>query len=297
MICMSEKHNSNAKERWEHFRDTIYEAAFSTFGKKTKSSADWFDAHLNIMLPVTEEKRNALNAYKAYPTQQNVQTLRAARNKVQSTARRCANQYWLDLCAKIQTAADTGNIKGMYDGIKMALGPTQKKFAPLKSSGEVLKDSDKQMQRWVEYYSELYARENTVSDEALNSIECLPTLHELDREPDFEEIAKAMKSLASGKTPGNDGIPPEILKCCQEKTLPRASGNPGISLLSIAGKLFARVVLERLKTLADRVYPESQCGFRANRSTTDNQTWYSPYNNYKKNAGNSRNPSTWRSSI
>ena len=42
-----------------------------------------------------------------------------------------------------------------------------------------------------------------------------------------------------------------------------------ISLLSIVGKAFARVVLNRLQLLADRVYPESQCGFRAKRSTID----------------------------
>ena len=35
------------------------------------------------------------------------------------------------------------------------------------------------------------------------------------------------------------------------------------------GKLFARVVLNRLKKLADRVYQESQCGFRRNPSTID----------------------------
>ena len=43
----------------------------------------------------------------------------------------------------------------------------------------------------------------------------------------------------------------------------------GISLLSIGGKQLARVVLKRLQVLADKVYPESQCGFRANKSTTD----------------------------
>ena len=32
----------------------------------------------------------------------------------------------------------------------------------------------------------------------------------------------------------------------------------GISLLSIVGKTFARVMLNRLKTLAERVYPEAQ---------------------------------------
>ena len=43
----------------------------------------------------------------------------------------------------------------------------------------------------------------------------------------------------------------------------------GISLMSIVGKCFARVVLMRLQKIADRVYPESQSGFRAERSTTD----------------------------
>ena len=40
-----------------------------------------------------------------------------------------------------------------------------------------------------------------------------------------------------------------------------------IILLSIVGKVFARVVLKRLQVLAEQVYPESQCGFRDNRST------------------------------
>uniref|UniRef100_A0A8W8JBQ4 Reverse transcriptase domain-containing protein n=1 Tax=Magallana gigas TaxID=29159 RepID=A0A8W8JBQ4_MAGGI len=43
----------------------------------------------------------------------------------------------------------------------------------------------------------------------------------------------------------------------------------GTSLLSTVGKVFARVILIRLPKLADRVYPESQCGFRSKRSTID----------------------------
>ena len=35
----------------------------------------------------------------------------------------------------------------------------------------------------------------------------------------------------------------------------------GISLLTIVGKLLARVVLKRFQVLADRVYPKSQYGF------------------------------------
>ena len=41
----------------------------------------------------------------------------------------------------------------------------------------------------------------------------------------------------------------------------------GISLRSIVGKVVARVILIRLQKLAERIYPELQCGFRAERST------------------------------
>ena len=43
----------------------------------------------------------------------------------------------------------------------------------------------------------------------------------------------------------------------------------GISLLNIVSKLFAKVVLMKLRVLAERIYPESQCKFRAKRTTVD----------------------------
>ena len=43
----------------------------------------------------------------------------------------------------------------------------------------------------------------------------------------------------------------------------------GISLLNIVGKLFAKVVLMKLRVLAERIYPEFQCGFKAKRATID----------------------------
>ena len=93
--------------------------------------------HLTIsieMRPLIEAKRAALIAYKQSPSERNLHILRAARSKVQQTARQCANEYWTQLSQDIQTAAITGNIRGMYDGIKKALGPSKSKTVPLKSS-------------------------------------------------------------------------------------------------------------------------------------------------------------------
>ena len=160
------------------------------------------------------------------------------------------------------------------------------------------------MERWVEHYSEIYSRENSVVDSALDAIEPLPIMEDLDAKPTLEELSKAIDSLACGKAPGTDGIPPDLIKRCKSSLLQprhdtlcqfwREGGVPqdmkdakvvtlyknkgdrsdcnnyrGISLLSIVGKVYACVLLVRLQQLAERVYPESQCGFRAERSTVD----------------------------
>ena len=63
------------------------------------------------------------------------------------------------------------------------------------------------MERWAEHYQELYSRENRVTSEAIESTDQLPVLEELDNPPSVEVLSKAINSLASGKAPGNDGIP------------------------------------------------------------------------------------------
>ena len=193
----------------------------------------------------------------------------------------------------------------MYEGIKTATGPTQCKSAPLKSSsGELIIDKGKQMDRWKEHYSNLYSRPSTVSESALSAMEQFTVMHELDELPTLSELSKAIDQLAPGKAPGSDEIPPDLIKQCQtvllkpiydllcccwaEGEVPQdmrdtkivtlyknkgersdCNNYRGISLLSIVGKIYARVLLVRLQKLAERVYPESQCGFRAGRSTID----------------------------
>ncbi|XP_019625432.1 PREDICTED: uncharacterized protein LOC109470795 [Branchiostoma belcheri] len=262
---------SSPVERWNYIRDAIYTSAMGTFGKRERHNPDW-----------------------------------KARNDAQRTARRSANDYWLNLCEGIQLSADCGNIRAMYDGMKKAFGPSITKTAPLKTAtGDIITDRGKQMERWAEHYKELYSRENVVSAAAIENTDTLSLMDELDTPPTIDELRKAINSLASGKAPGSDGIPPEVVKagkntalhhhlhelllqCSEEGAAPQDMRNASIitlyknkgdrsdcnnyrriSLLSIVGKAFARVVLNRLQKLAERVYPEAQCGFRAKRSTID----------------------------
>ena len=127
----------------------------------------------------------------------------------------------------------------------------------------------------------------------------------MDELPSMQELIKAIEQTKSGKAAGVDGIPPEFWKsggpvfysklhklffCCWEQgKLPRdlhnavivtlyknkggnsdCSNYQGITLLSIAGKIFARVLLNRLvRIIAEDHLSETQCGFRANWETTD----------------------------
>ena len=43
----------------------------------------------------------------------------------------------------------------------------------------------------------------------------------------------------------------------------------GISLLDVGGKLFSKIIQQRLQTVAEKVLPDSQCGFRAGRGCID----------------------------
>ena len=121
----------------------------------------------------------------------------------------------------------------------------------------------------------------------------------------IKEINKAIEQVRSSQAAGVDGTPPKLWKeggpelhsnlhellvsgweqdqvtsdLCDAiiATLYKNNGEisdyssySGIILLSIAGKIFAHVLLKRLvSTVAEDHLPEIQCGFRANRGTAD----------------------------
>ena len=44
-------------------------------------------------------------------------------------------------------------------------------------------------------------------------------MDKLDSEPTLEDINQALDQLSSGKAPGNDGIPVEVIKCAKATLL------------------------------------------------------------------------------
>lgn len=122
--------------------------------------------------------------------------------------------------------------------------------------------------------------------------------------PTWTCSAKPLATSSIGKATGKDSIPPEILKhgkpsilqplgellcqCWVKGHIPQnmrdarmvtlyknkgdrsdCNDHRGMTFLSIVGKGFVCVALRCLQSLAPRVNPESQCVFRASRSTVD----------------------------
>ena len=301
----SEDDNTTATNTWTYLRDTIYSCALETFGTKKRRNKDWYEASAEKIEPFLERKRDSMLKLKANANHSNKTEHQRLRNEAQRAARQCANEYYTKLSEKIQQASDTGNIRAMYEGINQVIGKQIKKPAPLKAkTGELLTDKNKKLERLVEHYVDLYSTNTTVSDKALEAFPQASPFSFLDAEPTLQDVAEAIDSQQSGKAPGQDCIPPDIIKCgkevfigplhtlfckCWEEgnvpqdmrdakitTLYKNKGDRsdcnnyrGISLLSIVGKIFARVILSKLQFLGTMVYPEAQCGFRPERSTVD----------------------------
>ena len=159
--------------------------------------------------------------------------------------------------------------------------------------------------RWVKHFNSVLNRESTNSDEAIASLPQLPVKESPADPPTSAELAKALKQTSPGKAPEADRIPAYIYKNEGDMLLEQLSpllrsiweagqvlqdfkdasmvhiyqtkgdktscdNHRGISLLCIAGKFLARIILNRLIThIADSIVPESQCGFRAGRGTSN----------------------------
>ena len=103
------------------------------YGKRIRNYADWYEANLSVMEPLTAAKRSALIQYKKDPNRkQSGLFARSQAKKSTAGKRRCANEYWMKLSFSIEEASNTRNAREMYEGIKQATGPNVKKIAPLK---------------------------------------------------------------------------------------------------------------------------------------------------------------------
>ena len=75
--------------------------------------------------PFVDGKRGALASYKSSPCERTLRTLRAARSKVKQISQDVEQMTFGSNCVITYKSVLTGNLKGIYDGIKQAIGSMQ----------------------------------------------------------------------------------------------------------------------------------------------------------------------------
>ena len=202
---------------------------------------------------------------------------------------------------RIDQAYTEGNTRGAYHGIRLLKRGYQARTKLIKDAqGRILVNEEEVINRWKEFFESLLNRPNP--DDPLDQCET-QTAEELIPEPTLVEIQASIKSLKNNKSPGEDGIPAELFKYGGDiieqqflklfKIIWNKESKPedweiavmipihkkgdkldcnnyrGISLLSVAYKVFTKIIYNRLLKYTEDIIGEYQCGFRPGRSTID----------------------------
>ena len=243
---------------------------------------DWFDPNDQELQTLTSRRDQAHQ--RVLQTRSTRSTTAAYKDDcrlLQKRTRSLKSDWWERKAVELQRAADRNDMKGFYNGLKEVWGPKKKGPAHLKSTDgmESFPDSKRVVARWSEYFKKLLNVPGDINHEALDIIPQCITTTSLDEIPTMDEMARAIVCLKDGKVPGGDGIPAAVWKhggdnlftrlhqlitnAWEVGSVPQAwkdasivtihtkgdrtdSGNyRGISLLSIAGKIFARILVNK----------------------------------------------------
>ena len=212
-----------------------------------------------------------------------------------------------DICERVQHHLWSSDPRPAYRGIRALRSrkPDPQRSAVKSASGELLSEGPEVLNRWAGYFEQLHkadppARELVSRDVtpvvADPPISCDP--------PDLEEIRAAVRQLRGGRAAGICGIQAELLKAGGEAALlalhsvfsvvwrtgiipadwkrglivplwkgkgdrQDCSNYRGVTLLSVPGKVFARVILNRVRGCLLKYQRPEQSGFTPKKSTVD----------------------------
>ncbi|VDL89374.1 unnamed protein product [Schistocephalus solidus] len=158
---------------------------------------------------------------------------------------------------EIQGYADRNEMKNVFKAIKAIYGPCIKGTTPLLSSEltTLLTEKSQILKRWANHFRSVLNCSSAISYAAIERLPQVDTNNDLYLPPSLPETIRAVQQISSGKAPRNRHL---------------CDNHRGHSLLNIARKIFARILLNRLNGhLEQGLLPESQCGFHRHHGITD----------------------------
>nr|VZI50606.1 unnamed protein product [Spirometra erinaceieuropaei] len=250
-------------------------------------TAEGYTGNDDAISKLLAEKNRLHKAYVDRPTEDNWAAFYRSRRLVQQPLREMQDDWTARKAEEIQGYADRNECKN--SAIKAVCGPPTKATAPLLSADGSTPPTEKirVLQQLAENFRGALNHPFTISDAAIARLPQVKTYSDLDLPSYLHKTIKAMQPPSSRKAPGSDAMPaeemwrqgevPQDFKDATIVHIYKRKGNRqlcdnhrGISLLDIGGKIFARILLNSLNNhLEQGRLPETQCGFRRHRGTTD----------------------------
>ena len=303
-LASSTPESNSAEEQWSTLKEITYKTASEVLGFATTVHKDWFDdqdAEARSLLDDMHSTHLAWINDKTNTAKKSAYT--RARSCAQAKLCKMKNDWWQRKAEMLQSAADRHDLKIFYNELKAVYGPVKPCSTPVRDmDGTLLTDKAHILKCWADHFQTVLNQPSHFDDHVLDELPSWPVDEGLDAAPTLDEVRKSVGQMSSGKAPGTDGIPAEVLKnggscltelfCSiwKEEAVPQdfkdalivhlykrkgdracCDNHRGISLLSIAGKVLARVLLNRLShhVYSNDIIPESQSGFRTSRGTMD----------------------------
>ena len=280
-------------EMWEEISKIYKESADKTLGrKKGKPSKPY----------ITEEVFQLAKLKSKARKEQKWEEYKSLKKEIRAKIRSDKAKWLEEECAKITEANAERKSKQFFQQIKKVKGAfpqVQGRSQSLNNKeGNTLTEMNDILKRWHEYGQQLFDTgiEKPIEppDLSYEDTEPLPLLH---------EVTAAIDQLKTGKSPGLDGIPAELIKSSdtsgikalhilcnkvwetcqwpedwkrQEFVMLHKSGSAKecpnyrtIALISHASKILLIIILNRIRTKVEEELSDCQAGYRANRGTID----------------------------
>src|SRR3984885_12289194 len=272
------KTNASTTEKiWKEIRTAFTETAQQVLGQKNRrEKKPWITKKV---LEMSDERRNMKKERKL--SEENRKKYNEITRLIKKKAKNCKKVWLEEKCSEIENNTGGPNTGKIFQTVKEICGTANTRLITVKSKeGKLLNDKTEIKQRWKQYYEELYNNGNPVDRTVIKE---LPICNEHEKMESIlrEEIEMAIKNLKTKKAPGEDNITAEMIQaggdCSTEmlhtlcnqiycsKECPKDWGKAiivpihkkgdktecnnyrAISLLSIPGKVYTKVIQQRLR--------------------------------------------------
>ncbi|KAK3512527.1 hypothetical protein QTP70_015639 [Hemibagrus guttatus] len=290
------------ESEWTMFSSSIVDAAIRSCGRKVSGAGrggnpqtQWWTLEVRDAVKL---KKESYRAWLARGTPEAAEAYRQAKRTTAVVVSEAKTRIWEEFGEAMEKDYRTASGKFWQTIRRLRRGKQLSANTVYSGGGELLASTRDIVGQWKEYFEDLLNPTDTSSVEEPEAEDS-----EVDSFITQAEVTEVVQQLLGGKALGVDEICPEYLKSLdvvglswlthlcniawRSGTVPldwatgvviplfkkgdrRACCNyRGITLLSLPGKVYSRVLERRVRPLVEPRIQEEQCGFRPSRGTLD----------------------------